>query len=86
MGNEIAGKKVDIFLKTPLYRFKYLVEGKERQLIENIVRIEGKVLELHDAGLLVEVKNLSNQKERQQDLPFETIFLPFEKVDFMVVR
>ena len=80
----MEGKHVEIFLKTPLFRFRYLVEGQEHQLIENAVRIEGKVVKEKELGIIVKVKDLSNQKESQKGLPFETIFLPFDKIDFMI--
>jgi hypothetical protein len=80
----MEGKNVEIFLKTPLFRFKYVEDGKEHQLLENAIRIEGKVVSENAAGIVVKVKDLSNQREKQKKLPFETIFLPFEKIDFVI--
>lgn len=81
----MEGKSVEIFLKTPLFRFKYLQDGKEQQLIENAVRIEGKVVEENEGGFVVKVKDVSNQRERQKPLPFEQIFIPYDKIDFMIL-
>lgn len=78
-------KDVVIFLKTPLYRFKYVIENEEQQLIENAVHVEGRIIKEKQMGIVVHVKEVSNQKERQTELPFESIFLPFEKIDFMIV-
>lgn len=80
----MEGKNVEIFLKTPLFRIKYLQEGKETQLLENAVRIEGKILKEKQLGVMVKVKDVSNLKERQKPLPFESIFIPFDKIDFMI--
>ena len=80
----MEGKNVEIFLKNPLFRFKYIEAGKEQQLLENAVRIEGKIISEKELGIVVKVKDLSNQKEKQKRLPFETIFLPFDKIDFII--
>lgn len=80
----MKGQSVEIFLKTPLFRFKYLEAGKEQQLLENIVRIEGKVQEEKQLGIVVKVKDVSNQKSKQKSVPFEVIFLPFDKIDFII--
>ena len=62
----MEGKEVEIFLKTPLFRFKYLEAGKEQQLLENAVRIAGKIIKEKELGVLVKVKDLSNQKQQPQ--------------------
>ena len=82
----MEGKRVEIFLKTPLFRFKYVLKGEERQLLENAVRISGKVAREKEAGLLLEVEAISNLKLSENDLPFEEIFVPFSKVDFVIVN
>lgn len=82
----MSGKHVEIFLKTPLFRFRYKSGKVERELMENAVRISGQVLEDRGAGILVKVGVLSNMKETETDLPFEEIFLPFAKIDFVVVE
>ena len=71
------GREVEIFLKTPLFRFRYVVDDEERELMENAVRVSGKVLEEKAAGLLVKVNTLSNMKQKETELPFEEIFIPF---------
>jgi len=81
----MEGKNVVVFLKTPLFRFKYLASGQEQQLLENAVRIEGKVTREKEMGLLMKVKELSNLREKQKPLPFETIFIPFDKVDYVIL-
>ncbi len=80
----MQGKNVAVFLKTPLFRFRYLIGKQERQLLENVVRVEGKVVDEKTAGIMIKVKVLSNLKQKETKLPFETIFLPFDKVDFII--
>ncbi len=82
----MTGKHVEIFLKTPLFRFRYKSGKVEKELMENAVRISGQVKEDRGAGLLVQVEVLSNMKEKEKDLPFEEIFLPLSKIDFVVVE
>ncbi len=81
----IETKHVEIFLKTPLFRFRYSAGSEERELMENAVRISGKVMRESSAGLLVKVDMISNMRQKENDLPFERIFLPFDKIDFIVI-
>lgn len=81
----LEGKHVEVFLKTPLFRFRYVYEGEERELLENAVRIEGVVLKESSAGLMISVKVISNMKRTEKELPFEEIFLPYDKIDFVVL-
>ena len=80
----MEGKKIVIFLKTPLYRFKYSIEGEEKQLINNAIHIEGDVVKEKQAGLLMKVSEISSMREKQKDLPFSELFVPFDKVDFLI--
>jgi hypothetical protein len=85
-GEGLAGKHVEVFLKTPLFRFRYMVGKEERELLDNAVRISGTVKEDRGAGLLLQVEVLSNMKETVKELPFERIFLPYAKIDFVIVE
>jgi len=84
--HSIVGKHVEVFLKTPLFRFRYMVGKQEKELLENAVRVSGVVLEDRGAALHLEVSVISNMKETEKNLPFETILLPFAKIDFVVVE
>ncbi len=77
---------MEVFLQTPLFRFKYLYDKEERELMENIVRISGLLLKETQLGVLIQVKAISNLKVVEKELPFETIFIPMNKVDFIVVK
>ncbi|HLG19324.1 MAG TPA: hypothetical protein VI895_05850 [Bdellovibrionota bacterium] len=81
----LDGKRVEIFLNTPLFRFRYVFNNEERELLENAVRISGVVLREKRAGLLVKAEELSNMKLTESELPFERIFIPYGKIDFVVV-
>ena len=82
----VIGKKVEIFLNTPLFRFKYMMNQEEMELLENAVRISGQILEETAAGFLIKVDVISNMKQKQTELPFEEVLIPYSKVDFVVVR
>ncbi len=81
----LEGKRVEIFLQTPLFRFRYMHENEERLLLENVVHITAVVKSETGAGLCLKVEALSNLREKMSELPFEEIFLPFNKIDFMVL-
>jgi len=81
----MEGKNVEIFLKTPLFTFKYVFEKEEKQLLEGAVRISGKVTGEKTQGVVVKVEAISNQKTSESKLPFEDIFVPFSKVDYIII-
>jgi hypothetical protein len=81
----MEGRDAKIFLKTPLFRFKYMHEGEEKQLLDNAVRIRGKVVAEKSGGVVIRVEALSNLKQSESELPFKEIFIPFSKVDFIVI-
>jgi hypothetical protein len=81
---DLEGRHVEIFLKTPLFRFRYAFEGEERELLENAVRVSGTVSRESSAGLMIRVEVISNMKRTEKELPFEDIFLPYDKIDFVV--
>jgi hypothetical protein len=80
----LEGRHVEAFLKTPLFRFRYTYEGEERELLENAVRISGVISKDNSAGLMIRVEVISNMKRTEKELPFEDIFLPYDKIDFVV--
>ena len=43
------------------------------------------MVEEKEAGVVLKVKDLSNQKEKQKVMPLSNVFLPFEKIDFMIL-
>ncbi len=81
----LEGRDVEVYLKTPLFRFKYVYNGQERELLENAVRISGIVLREKGSGILMRVHVISNMKKVEKELPFQEVFLPFSKIDFVVV-
>jgi len=83
--NVLDGKDVEIFLNTPLFRFRYRYGNEERELMENAVRLSGVILKEKEAGILLKVRVISNMKRKDEELPFDQIFIPYAKVDFMVV-
>ncbi len=81
----LEGKRVEIFLQTPLFRFRYMHDEEERELLENAVHVTGVIRDEMGAGLWLKVEALSNLREKATELPFEEIYLPFSKIDFMVL-
>ncbi|MFH1018002.1 MAG: hypothetical protein V1798_07460 [Pseudomonadota bacterium] len=81
----LNGKRAEIFLQTPLFRFRYMRENEERELLENAVHVTAVIKQELSGGLWLKVEALSNLREKTSDLPFEEIFLPFNKIDFLVL-
>ncbi len=80
----LVGRRIVLFLKTPLFRLKFRDGQSERQLMENAVRVGGKVKSDHAAGFHLEVSELSNLKEIDKKPPFREVIIPYEKVDFVI--
>lgn len=81
----LVDREVEIFLKTPLFRFRFVRDGREEELMENAVRIGGRVIREGSAGLWIKVKSVSNQKSAEKNPPFSEILIPSSKIDFVVV-
>ena len=81
----LVGRRVVLFLKTPLFRLKFRDGQAERQLMENAVRIGGKIKSDHPAGFHLEVSELSNLKELDKKPPFREVIIPFDKVDYAIL-
>ena len=74
--------KVQVFLKTPLFRGHY---GKKRdqELEANVVELHGEAQEAR-GGLEIKVSALYDNKGKSVEPPFKKIFLPLSKVDYYV--
>lgn len=74
---------VQIFLKNPLFKGRY---GSQRDaaLKEPVVEIHG-FAEHRDGGVEVRVVALYDVKGKPVDLPFERLFLPLGKIDYLVI-
>ncbi|MEZ4704979.1 MAG: hypothetical protein R3A11_07315 [Bdellovibrionota bacterium] len=84
--HQLDGSKVEIFLQTPLFQIRYMKDGQEKSFLENTVRISGTVETTTESGVILNVEEMSNLRERLRDFPFQTIFLPYSKVDFMILK
>jgi len=82
---ELEGKKVEIFLSTPLFRFRYEENDEQLELMENAVRLSGTIVKESAGGFILKAEALSNMRKVEKNLPFEKIFLPYGKIDFMIV-
>lgn len=81
----MEGRSVEIFLQTPLFRFRYVHEGIEKELMDGAVRLRGKILAEKAGGVLVSVEAISNLKVTESELPFKQVFIPFSKIDYMML-
>lgn len=74
---------VQIFLKNPLFKGRY---GSQRdlELKEPVVEIHGEA-QHRDGGVEVRVTALHDVKGKPVDAPFERLFLPLSKIDYLVI-
>lgn len=77
-------QNVEVLLNTPLLTFATREEIRAKPILENIVRVVGKILEQNDAGVVIAVKNIGSEKGTDKSPPFSQIFIPFYKVDHIL--
>ena len=75
--------RVQVFLKTPLFRGRY---GSERdaELKATIVEMAGEAI-ARDGGLELSVQSMHDNKGKACDPPFSRVFLPIAKIDYYVI-
>ena len=79
-------QNVEILLQTPLLVLISREEIRARPVLENIVRVSGKVVEEREAGVLVAVKSIGSAKlVNDKNPPFSQIFIPFHKIDHIIL-
>lgn len=81
-----VNRDIELFLSTPLFRFRYKVGKEQKRLPENTIRLSGTVKEAGPGGFLVRVREIINMKDVERDLPFGDFFIPFSKIDFAVFK
>ena len=74
--------KVQVFLKTPLFRGNYGTK-RDAELEANVVEVHGDAKD-GQGGLTLTVSALYDGKGKAISAPFSTIFLPLAKIDYYV--
>jgi hypothetical protein len=77
-------QNVEILLQTPLLVIASREEIRAKPVLENILRISGRIVEESQAGVLVSVKNIGTDKLLDKTPPFTQIFIPYHKVDHIL--
>jgi len=78
-------QNVEVLLQTPLLVIATRDEIRAKPVLENILRITGKVVEENINGVLIAVKSVGTEKLVDKNPPFTQIFIPFHKVDHILV-
>jgi len=78
-------QNVEILLQTPLLVITSREEIREKPVLENILRIMGKVVEANDAGIRVAVKSIGSERVMEKNPHFSEIFIPYHKVDHIII-
>jgi len=80
----VKGRRVQVFLRTPLYRGRH--DGGRSALTLDVVEVVGTVQEEGRTGLHLRLEALFDARgQAEPTLPFEEIVLPTSKIDYLVV-
>ena len=75
--------RVQVFLKTPLFRGHYGAE-REAELKATVVELAGEAI-ARDSGLELSVATMFDNKGKPCEPPFSRVFLPLGKIDYYVI-
>lgn len=78
-------KNVEILLQTPLLVITSRDEIREKPVLENILRVLGKVIDESDAGIQVAVKSIGSERVIEKNPHFSEIFIPYHKIDHIII-
>ena len=79
----MKGKRVQVFLRTPLFRGNY---GGTKRLRASIVEVVGTVVAETRTGLRLKVETLADEQGGQvSEVPFKEIVLPPGKIDHLIL-
>jgi hypothetical protein len=78
-------QNVEVLLQTPLLSIAPREEIRSRPILENIFKLSGKILEENSAGVLISVKSIGSEKSTDKNPPFSQVFIPFHKIDHIIL-
>ncbi len=78
-------KNVEILLQTPLLVITSREEIREKPVLENILRIMGKIIDNNDSGIQIQVKSIGSDRYLEKNPHFSEIFIPYHKIDHIIV-
>ena len=78
-------QNVEVLLQTPLLAIAPREEIRARPVLENIFKLSGKILEENSSGVLLAVKSIGSEKTVDKNPPFSQVFIPFHKIDHIIV-
>jgi len=84
----MIGKTIVAFLKSPMFPVKIELDGKRVEIPRNVIQLKGEVLKEKGAGLVLRVQAMGADDLSivGDDVGVKEIFLPFAKVDFLLLR
>ena len=78
-------QNVEVLLQTPLLVIATREEIRAKPVLEHLLRVTGKVIEENVSGVLIAVKSVGTDRQVDKNPPFEQIFIPFHKIDHILV-
>jgi len=79
------GKKVEMSLNTPILLRSGDVESADRLREEAVFRIVGKVETFSETGVLIEIIEMTGNKQSKVTSGHATVFIPMHKIDHIFV-
>lgn len=76
---------IEILLHTPLLTLAEREQIRDKPVLENILRIGGKVIAENNGGIQIQVKWIGSDKQVEKSPPFSVLFIPFHKIDHVLV-
>ncbi|MFO1518634.1 MAG: hypothetical protein U1F57_03055 [bacterium] len=77
-------QNVEVLLNTPLLSTATREEIRSRPILDNILKLNGKIVQEYEAGVLMTVKSIGSEKGTDKNPPFSQVFVPFHKVDHII--
>ncbi len=78
-------KNVEILLQTPLLVITTRDQIREKPVLENILRVQGKIIEETNAGIRLSVKSVGSERLLEKAPHFSEVFIPFHKIDHIII-
>lgn len=77
-------QNVEVLLHTPLLVITGRDEIREKPVLENLLRIQGKVISESSGGIRLTVKAVGSERALEKNPHFSEIFIPYHKIDYII--
>ncbi len=78
-------QNVEVLLQTPFLVITTREEIREKPVLEHLIRIQGKVIAETSGGIRLTVKAVGSERFLEKNPPFSDIFIPYHKIDHIII-